>query len=109
MIRRPPRSTLFPYTTLFRSIPAPANQHQEYVALCDLSLQYFHEVVPSWNAAVHVHEKLVGRKRLFEPCIQRQCKAGLVTTPVINENSTGHPPAVPLGARLTDGRDVVRP
>src|SRR5204863_2131215 len=24
MIRRPPRSTLFPYTTLFRSKPAPA-------------------------------------------------------------------------------------
>src|SRR5256886_6559182 len=23
MIRRPPRSTLFPYTTLFRSLPAP--------------------------------------------------------------------------------------
>src|SRR3712207_8347844 len=26
MIRRPPRSTLFPYTTLFRSGPAPADQ-----------------------------------------------------------------------------------
>src|SRR3712207_8084079 len=26
MIRRPPRSTLFPYTTLFRSLPA-ANHH----------------------------------------------------------------------------------
>src|SRR2546429_6209486 len=25
MIRRPPRSTLFPYTTLFRSIPAARN------------------------------------------------------------------------------------
>src|SRR5688572_32777994 len=25
MIRRPPRSTLFPYTTLFRSKPAPAS------------------------------------------------------------------------------------
>src|SRR2546427_12902649 len=25
MIRRPPRSTLFPYTTLFRSIPPPAS------------------------------------------------------------------------------------
>src|SRR5687768_17715102 len=25
MIRRPPRSTLFPYTTLFRSIQPPAN------------------------------------------------------------------------------------
>src|SRR5260221_1965413 len=24
MIRRPPRSTLFPYTTLFRSMPRPA-------------------------------------------------------------------------------------
>src|SRR5260370_13619339 len=26
MIRRPPRSTLFPYTTLFRSGPGPARQ-----------------------------------------------------------------------------------
>src|SRR5256885_11255173 len=26
MIRRPPRSTLFPYTTLFRSIPPQARQ-----------------------------------------------------------------------------------
>src|SRR3712207_9281855 len=29
MIRRPPRSTLFPYTTLFRSIPAIAQVTQE--------------------------------------------------------------------------------
>src|SRR2546421_3787516 len=28
MIRRPPRSTLFPYTTLFRSIGAPFNPAQ---------------------------------------------------------------------------------
>src|SRR3712207_8139952 len=26
MIRRPPRSTLFPYTTLFRSAPEPRNR-----------------------------------------------------------------------------------
>src|SRR3712207_9361385 len=26
MIRRPPRSTLFPYTTLFRSVPRPDRQ-----------------------------------------------------------------------------------
>src|SRR2546429_6082755 len=26
MIRRPPRSTLFPYTTLFRSVPPAAHQ-----------------------------------------------------------------------------------
>src|SRR2546430_10710015 len=29
MIRRPPRSTLFPYTTLFRSQPAGANTVQQ--------------------------------------------------------------------------------
>src|SRR3712207_8462790 len=28
MIRRPPRSTLFPYTTLFRSIPEDATEAQ---------------------------------------------------------------------------------
>src|SRR5256885_9539575 len=27
MIRRPPRSTLFPYTTLFRSLPVRVDQH----------------------------------------------------------------------------------
>src|SRR5256885_3327178 len=28
MIRRPPRSTLFPYTTLFRSLPSSMGQHR---------------------------------------------------------------------------------
>src|SRR3712207_7469859 len=28
MIRRPPRSTLFPYTTLFRSQPFPGHVHE---------------------------------------------------------------------------------
>src|SRR3712207_9312922 len=28
MIRRPPRSTLFPYTTLFRSVPEDATRRQ---------------------------------------------------------------------------------
>src|SRR2546427_9614558 len=32
MIRRPPRSTLFPYTTLFRSIQLAAAPHGEAVA-----------------------------------------------------------------------------
>src|SRR3712207_7075905 len=29
MIRRPPRSTLFPYTTLFRSVPTAVGQRRE--------------------------------------------------------------------------------
>src|SRR3712207_7839728 len=35
MIRRPPRSTLFPYTTLFRSVrrkPEPGHEHGDDVA-----------------------------------------------------------------------------
>src|SRR5258708_26481610 len=31
MIRRPPRSTLFPYTTLFRSHPAPRRNHHHHL------------------------------------------------------------------------------
>src|SRR2546426_8608348 len=31
MIRRPPRSTLFPYTTLFRSYPGPNGWDQTYL------------------------------------------------------------------------------
>src|SRR5947207_9942038 len=31
LIRRPPRSTLFPYTTLFRSVPGPARPDQPVV------------------------------------------------------------------------------
>src|SRR5207244_13369980 len=34
MIRRPPRSTLFPYTTLFRSIQAWADQRDADECLC---------------------------------------------------------------------------
>src|SRR5688572_31544166 len=34
MIRRPPRSTLFPYTTLFRSLDFHAFHHGREVLLC---------------------------------------------------------------------------
>src|SRR2546427_9338551 len=33
MIRRPPRSTLFPYTTLFRSVGAAIRSWEKFVAL----------------------------------------------------------------------------
>src|SRR3989475_8387183 len=34
MIRRPPRSTLFPYTTLFRVVNAIAAHHEQVEPLC---------------------------------------------------------------------------
>src|SRR3712207_7709812 len=41
MIRRPPRSTLFPYTTLFRSAPG--------VVLRDVVLPYLNELGGRWE------------------------------------------------------------
>src|SRR3712207_7608709 len=38
MIRRPPRSTLFPYTTLFRSHVDPAPRHAAPVAVVEARL-----------------------------------------------------------------------
>src|SRR2546426_2364937 len=35
MIRRPPRSTLFPYTTLFRSAVLPGEERDDAVALAE--------------------------------------------------------------------------
>src|SRR5256885_4025799 len=37
MIRRPPRSTLFPYTTLFRSFPPSATRSWELILRCTRS------------------------------------------------------------------------
>src|SRR2546426_10705667 len=43
MIRRPPRSTLFPYTTLFRSKPETAEGPHPHA----------HEVLGPWERVVH--------------------------------------------------------
>src|SRR3712207_8786371 len=43
MIRRPPRSTLFPYTTLFRSLAAARRpEHREELAVADLEVDPVH-------------------------------------------------------------------
>src|SRR5437899_3717800 len=45
MIRRPPRSTLFPYTTLFRSAYANLHTDQER----DYFMQRYHDVISSFG------------------------------------------------------------
>src|SRR2546430_12728420 len=54
MIRRPPRSTLFPYTTLFRSIGRAAEHHGAEAERRDLQAAFpeiamLHEL--PWNAS----------------------------------------------------------
>src|SRR3989442_9869993 len=53
MIRRPPRSTLFPYTTLFRSIPTPS------VAS---NVTSFDPSIDSQVAAKMAHDAVLDRK-----------------------------------------------
>src|SRR5687768_17999196 len=60
MIRRPPRSTLFPYTTLFRSLVQPRRRHQRRggVARGELRLG---EVLPG-DERVRMHGSELDRK-----------------------------------------------
>src|SRR2546429_5981089 len=48
MIRRPPRSTLFPYTTLFRSGLIPDNPITDYDAGGAAGLQAIMDITPKW-------------------------------------------------------------
>src|SRR2546427_13231372 len=57
MIRRPPRSTLFPYTTLFRSLGATADPSQPLVEVADpAALDIVFSVSPAEAARIHAGE-----------------------------------------------------
>src|SRR5258708_20659021 len=57
MIRRPPRSTLFPYTTLFRSVDrAYAKQLLEWVGLKDRMHNKLHQLSGGERSEEHTSE-----------------------------------------------------
>src|SRR3712207_8609233 len=56
MIRRPPRSTLFPYTTLFRSLRASAETRVR-----DEAAKAHQEATEAADARVREHEEKLGR------------------------------------------------
>src|SRR2546422_11374081 len=62
MIRRPPRSTLFPYTTLFRSVP---RQHADGNGGAGVEIAAAQEAA---LAVVEINE--VARRRLRRPALQ---------------------------------------
>src|SRR2546422_5837865 len=88
MIRRPPRSTLFPYTTLFRS-----------------SSRAFHDAVPSRQVLRHAHprvaKRLEQRGDLGRPAVDRKSTRlnsshGYISYAVFclkKKNNGGAPPA----------------
>src|SRR2546426_3415423 len=61
MIRRPPRSTLFPYTTLFRSYPVVLHAFADRE---DVGIRRFHEIIHD-DAAVRSEEHT---SELQSPC-----------------------------------------
>src|SRR5437016_10747932 len=56
MIRRPPRSTLFPYTTLFRSLDARTRLEQHLV-YCDWCRVYLEQIRQTIRVAGSVSEE----------------------------------------------------
>src|SRR2546427_11501724 len=60
MIRRPPRSTLFPYTTLFRSLRDEKGPHSAHgCALDDAKVRFFGENV----AIIYGSEHAIGKDK----------------------------------------------
>src|SRR2546428_3806197 len=55
MIRRPPRSTLFPYTTLFRSGAAVSGQDRPWRGLRRMRLRRLSAVFSSWRTRSEEH------------------------------------------------------
>src|SRR3712207_6955963 len=61
MIRRPPRSTLFPYTTLFRSLGKHPWLHVEHIAVHPSPLHRLLEAVSSWTAEDFLQDPFLER------------------------------------------------
>src|SRR2546430_10624644 len=102
MIRRPPRSTLFPYTTLFRS----------YILL----LESEESMVMTLRQAVQEGAKAI-RKRSEEHTSELQSQSNLVCRLLLEKKKTQFYPSMsettPLSVRTrttscTHGRDPVR-
>src|SRR5256885_12329648 len=62
MIRRPPRSTLFPYTTLFRSVSAPSSFEKE--ATLWLRDVYTDHYFDSWGEWSHLTCRGTSKKEI---------------------------------------------
>src|SRR2546425_6468533 len=67
MIRRPPRSTLFPYTTLFRSCLAAISLELETRAIAGPRIKGLNRVVEPPRGAYHGHGAVLQAVNLVQP------------------------------------------
>ena len=66
MIRRPPRSTLFPYTTLFRSLYHKTTTQPVTQFISNFEKQTGKKVEIAWNGGYILNAELVGKLGLPE-------------------------------------------
>src|ERR1017187_3852494 len=86
MIRRPPRSTLFPYTTLFRSGYPPGPIQPNVLSTCDDDV--------SVQVCIRIHNNEYVACRLRSRCIDRAgLREGNATIVCDQELSAGERPA----------------
>src|SRR5260370_22806260 len=81
MIRRPPRSTLFPYTTLFRSphhLVASFRATLEEARAADLLLHVIDASHPAWEEQVEVVETVLAEMRSEEHTSELQSHLNIV-------------------------------
>src|SRR2546426_6454666 len=84
MIRRPPRSTLFPYTTLFRSRPITARIRRSEVTMKLITTIVRPEVLPEVKARSEEHTS-----ELQSPC-NLVCRLLLEKKKIQHQHATGH-------------------
>src|SRR2546422_11515090 len=81
MIRRPPRSTLFPYTTLFRSVIAKRSTHAQPAPGWRTYQRFdgMEGVLPEHVANQQSPEQSVGRDLRAQPAVARGSEVRLQT------------------------------
>src|SRR2546422_6177730 len=97
MIRRPPRSTLFPYTTLFRSLRVREALHQ-LVAERPARHDVVHEHLRGELVEVHVPRVLLARSE--EHTSELQSRLHLVCRLLLEKKKTDTPGRISLAKIL---------
>src|SRR3712207_7845804 len=89
MIRRPPRSTLFPYTTLFRSADGRLDRHLELLARDEpAQLRGHHHAVAVRLVLVDDRAERVDRLRSEEHTSELQSRQYLVCRLLLEKKNT---------------------
>src|SRR5256885_6094266 len=97
MIRRPPRSTLFPYTTLFRSIGLAA---KNAILIVEFAKQAEDRGMSRWDAAVHA-----ARTRL-RPILMTSFAFILGVVPLVIATGPGAEMRQALGTAVLDRKST---